>query len=185
MKKVIALLADGFEDIECIATVDLLRRAGIRVDLASIKDDVVQGGLGTKVVTDLLLSDIQEEYDALFLPGGKGVGKLDESDLVKSLIKEYNQKGKLVTAICAAPLILGKMGLLDNKKFTCYPEFEEFMPKGIHTPVGAVKDGNIITGKGVGFVYDFALMLIEELVGLDIKNKVYESTLIKEKSVSK
>lgn len=182
MKKVIAFLAEGFEDIELVGTVDLLRRAGVTVELVSITDKKeVKAGLGHIIITDKTIKEVNiDDYDMLFLPGGKGVQALDNNEFVRESIQKLNDNGKYITAICAAPLIFGKLGILDGKKFTCYPEFEQFMPKGIYRKVGVVKDGNIITGRGVGYVFDFALKLIEVLEGKEVKDKIASGTLVKE-----
>ena len=181
MIKIVVLLANGFEDIETITSIDIWRRGKVKVVLASIKDLEVQSGTGTKMIADVLIDEVKvEDYDLLFLPGGGGVQLLDDSDKVKKLIKQFMNKEKNIAAICAAPLILGKMGILDNRVFTCYPSFERFAPEGIYKETGVIQDGNIITGRGVAYVFDFALYILELLQGIDIRKNVEEGTLILE-----
>lgn len=181
MIKIVALLANGFEDIETITSIDIWRRGKIKVVLASIGDIAVQSGTGTKMFADVLIDDVKaEDYDLLFLPGGGGVKLLDDSVKVKDLIKEFMNQKKIVAAICAAPLILGKMGLLDNRVFTCYPSFERFAPEGVYKETGVIQDGNIITGRGVAYVFDFAFYILEQLQGVEMRKNVEEGTLITE-----
>jgi 4-methyl-5(b-hydroxyethyl)-thiazole monophosphate biosynthesis len=181
MKKILVLLANGFEDIEMVASVDLWRRGKIQVDLVSIGDLKVKTGTGSTILADVKIDDVNEtDYDLLFLPGGGGVKALDESKQVRKLISEFMKKEKYVSAICAAPLILGKMGILDNRVFTCYPSFEKFAPEGVYKTIGVIQDGNVITGRGVGYVFDFALYVLELLQGKDIRYQVEEGTLIVE-----
>ena len=181
MKKIIVLLANGFEDIEMFASVDLWKRGKIDVTLATISEMEVETGRGIKILADIHIDEVkEEEYDLLFLPGGGGVKGLDDSEQVKELIKLFIENGKYVSAICAAPLILGKMGILDNRVFTCYPTFERFAPEGVYKEVGVIQDGNVITGRGVGYVFDFALHILELLKGEKLRNAVEEGTLIQE-----
>jgi len=181
MKKVLVLLANGFEDIETFTFIDLLRRAKIKVDLVSINELTVKSGAGINIILDLKIKDISlDDYDLLFLPGGAGVKALDDSKEVKEAVLDFNKKGKLISAICAAPLILGKLGLLDSKNFTCYPSFEEFAKKGNYKEVGVVEDGNIITGRGIGFINEFSLHIIELLTSKEVKINIAKQTLINE-----
>jgi 4-methyl-5(b-hydroxyethyl)-thiazole monophosphate biosynthesis len=181
MANVLAILADGFEDIEAFATIDLLKRAGISVDIATIKHATALSSKGIEVKVPKQLNFIHpEEYDALFLPGGPGVENLDNSNLVREIIQSFDDRKAIIAAICAAPLILGKMNLLKDRQYTCYPSFERFGENGHYKVVPVVKDGHIITGRGVAYVFDFASTLIETLVGKETLDKVLEATLISE-----
>lgn len=181
MKKVLTFLADGFEDIEAVTVIDLLRRANIEVALVSIKNKEVTSGSGMTVVADYLVSEIDtDDFDMVFLPGGGGVKLLDESTDVKNTVLDYYHEGKFVAAICAAPLILGKLGLLDHKNFTCYPSFESFGQEGNYTKNGVEVDDNIITGRGVGYANQFGLRLIEVLLDTETSIKVGKATLLYE-----
>ena len=174
MKKVLVFLADGFEDIEAFTVVDLLRRAKIEIDLVSIKDITVKSGSGINILLNKLIEEVNvEDYDLVFLPGGGGVKALDESVLLKIIVVEFNNQDKYIAAICAAPLILGKLGLLDNIEFTCFPSFEQFAPKGKYK-----KSRNIITGRGIGYVNDFALHLIKILKSKEVRDNIAKQTLI-------
>lgn len=168
MKKAYIMLADGFEEIEGLTAVDLMRRAGIEVVMVSIKDDVnIKGARGINVVADTVISDKLTDGDMIILPGGMpGTNYLKESDMVKALVNCYNDSGKYIAAICAAPTVFGSMGLLNGKKATCYPGLEAGL-EGAMWPGEGVKvvvDGNIITSRGVGTAIDFALKLIEVLI---------------------
>lgn len=180
MKRVLCLLADGFEDIEAVAVIDLLKRAGISVDLLGINKKVVESSSGISYLTTMSFSDVVvSDYDMLFVPGGKGVSVLLDSEDVINLVNSFDSKKKYISAICAGPLVLNKANLLDGVEFTCYPSIETQIKNGIHIDKGVVVSNRITTGKGIGYVFDFSLSLIETLVGTDIKDKVKSSTLIK------
>ena len=181
MGKVLVLLANGFEDIEAITVIDLLRRAKIDVDIRAISNPPLVSGSVIQYKVDSILDSIKiDDYELLFLPGGGGVKELDSNLNVREIILEFNKSKKLIAAICAAPLILGKLGLLDNKRFTCYPSFEKFSKKGIYTKNGVELDSNIITGRGIAYVFDFAFTLIKILKGDDVLSSVKDSTLFNE-----
>lgn len=181
MNKVLVFLADGFEDIEAFTVIDLLRRAKIDVDLVSIKDITVKSGSGINILLNKLIEEVKvEKYDMVFLPGGGGVKALDDNERLKEIIMDFYIKNKYIAAICAAPLILGKLGLLDNIEFTCYPSFEQFAPKGIYKKVGVVQSGKIITGRGIAYANEFALCLINVLETKEDRDKIAEQTLITE-----
>ena len=178
MKKVLVLLANGFEDIEAITVIDLLRRAEIIVDVKSISNNIITSGSTIKYNIESNINDVSSsDYDMLFLPGGAGVKELDNSLKVKEIINDFIRLNKFVSAICAAPLILGKMGILENKRFTCYPSFERFSENGIYTRNGVEVDGLIVTGRGIAYVFDFAFTLIELLEGKSKVDTVKTSTL--------
>lgn len=181
MNKVLVFLADGFEDVEVFTVIDLLRRANIEVDLVSIKGINVNSGSGINILLDKVINDVKtDEYNLIFLPGGGGVKALDDNLRVKEIVMEFYEEKKYIAAICAAPLILGKLGLLDNIEFTCYPSFERFAEKGIYKEVGVVHSGNIITGRGIGHVNEFALYLVELLKSKEVRDNVANQTLISE-----
>lgn len=181
MSKAIIFLANGVEEVEFVGTVDILRRGNVEVTLCAIDELEVVTGKGIRVVADIHIDKIVDnDYDLLILPGGAGVKALDNSSKVKEIVRKFDSQKKYVSAICAAPLILGKMGLLNKRKFTCFPSFEEFGKNGIYMPVGVVQDEHIITGRGVGYVYEFALHLLEVLEGKKVRDEVSEKTLITE-----
>ena len=164
-------LADGFEEIEGLMVVDLLRRVGIKVDMVSISEAMaVSGSHGISVKADLLMKDIDfDAYELLVLPGGMpGTINLGECEVLCSELKKACENGKKIAAICAAPTVFGKLGLLKGKKACCYPDMEDGLI-GAEVSFDAVTvDGNITTSRGLGTALPFALALIEQL--LDKKN---------------
>lgn len=168
MAKVYIFLADGYEEIEGLTVVDLLRRAQIETVMVSITGDIYVTG-SHKIITkaDILFEKANfADADMLVLPGGMpGTNHLKNHEGLDRLLKEYGKKGKKLAAICAAPIVLGSKGLLQGKKATCYPGHEDELI-GAHIKNSAVvQDGNIITSKGMGTAIDFSLTLIENLVG--------------------
>ena len=179
MKKVYILFADGFEEVEGLTPVDLLRRAGIEVKMVSVTgNETVTGSHGISFKTDMLYSDEVLEGDMIVLPGGMpGTTHLKESQDVKTAVEYYNENGKYLAAICAAPTVYGEMGLLHGKKATCYPGLEHGL-LGAMLPgedYSVVQDGNIITSRGVGTAIDFALKLIEVLIDKKKADEIAES----------
>jgi len=166
LSKVYIFLADGFEEIEGLTVVDLLRRADIDITMVSIsgRPEIV-GSHNIIVKSDMLFEDADfSDADMLVLPGGKvGTDNLAAHEGLDRLLKDFASKGKLLAAICAAPSILGKKGLLKGKKAICYPGFEEYLTGAVVTDDAVVTDGNIITSKGLGTAIDFALAIIKKL----------------------
>lgn len=163
MPKILVTLYEGFEEIEAMAVIDILRRAGISVTTAGMPGNIVTSGQGVRVHADVRLLDVDpERFDGIVLPGGPGYSNLLRSASVLQLLRAFGGKGKLIGAICAAPLALHKAGLLKGKRATAYPGFErEFdMPR----PSRVVVDGNIVTSQGPGTAIEFALKLVELLV---------------------
>ncbi|MEG1615668.1 MAG: DJ-1/PfpI family protein [Bacteroidales bacterium] len=162
MQTAFLFLATGFEETEAITPIDVLRRAGIELKTISVSNEKnVTGAHGITVVADQLLSETDfTNATMLILPGGMpGTTNLKECVGLAKLLKEQNAKGGYIAAICAAPLVLGGLGLLHNKKATCYPGFEKELI-GAHVSADAVvKDGNIVTSKGPGTALEFALSL--------------------------
>lgn len=177
--KGLILFADGFEDSEGITTRDALLRARIEVISASITHtDKVITSHRLVVHADVLLNDVElDEYDFVILPGGmRGVENLSNSDLVLRTLKYFHDNQKDIYAICAAPSIIGKLGYLDNLPFTCYPGCEGGI-NGKYTgePV-TICNEHIITGKSMAYSLDFALAIINKLLGPEAKAKVEKST---------
>lgn len=178
-KKVLVYLATGFEESEAIVPVDMFRRAGYDVVLASIQDvrEVVSSHNVT-IVADKLAEDVSlEEFDAVFLPGGMpGSINLSQSWLVNSKIIDMASKGRLVSAICAAPsVVLANAGLLEGRRATCYPGCGKYSKKDDFTSAGVEVDGNIITGKSAGYAFDLAIEVIRKLSGDDEAGKAASS----------
>lgn len=182
-KKVLVVLAEGFEEIEAVATIDLLRRAELEIIIASIEKRVlVRGSRRIAVEANIALKDFSDVPDALVLPGGMpGVENLANSEMVCDLVKKCNQEGKIIAAICAAPAyVLTKCGILEGKRATCYPGDEKRFSAGTtYVNEDVVIDANLITSQGVGAVFNFALAIIGNLLGPEAAAKVKERTLIK------
>lgn len=175
MKTVYVFLADGFEEIEALATVDVLRRAGVKVITVSINPtEVVTGAHGVPVAADVLFNDAAlAEADMLVLPGGMpGAANLDAHEGLRTAISAHAEAGKWLGAICAAPMVYGHMGLLNGKKATCYPGFEGELKGAAYTAASVEMDGRIITGKGPAVVLPFAYALAEVLVGKEVVAQV-------------
>ncbi len=169
MKRAVMLFAEGFEEVEALMTVDLLRRAEIEVTLAAIESKVqlVTGSHGIGVKMDGTLEQIEmREQDAIILPGGMpGTLHLGESSAVCKTLQEMNEAGKIVAAICAAPSVLGACGILQGKRATSYPGFEEKLSGAeVVTDQPVVVDGNVVTSRGLGTAMEFGFALIEKLV---------------------
>ncbi len=178
-KKCLIFLAEGFEEIEALTVVDLLRRAEIQIDMVSITGNKqVTGAHGITVQADMLFEQADvANADALVLPGGMpGTRNLEAYEPLIAALKQANQEGKVIGAICAAPLVLGVNHLLDGKKASCYPGFEKEL-LGAKVSFDAVsKDGNIITSRGMGTAIAFAseiiATLLDEKTAQDIEKSI-------------
>lgn len=167
-------LDNGFEEIEAVTTIDLLRRASIPLTTVSITGlAMVQGAHNVAVQADARIDDVDfSDAETLILPGG--ATHLDSSNALCDLLRKHNAEGKLIAAICAAPSVLGKLGLLEGKQATCYPGFESYLGESY---VGGlvVESKNIITAKGPGLSTDFAFCLIDKLAGSDVADQIYDA----------
>ena len=163
---VYVFLADGFEEIEALGTVDILRRSELEVKTVSINETLeVCGTHGIKVTADILTSDVNEDdVDAIVLPGGMpGADNLENCKFVTDLISKCAKEGKIVAAICAAPKVPGVLGLLSGVKATCYPGFEARLFSAKLSNKRVVCDKNFITAKGAGVTHEFALAIATAL----------------------
>ena len=167
-------LANGFEEIEALATVDILRRAGVEVVTVGVGSKMPQGAHGIAVCADIAENELDLAHiDGVVLPGGMpGTTNLEASAIVQATVKSAYERNLLVAAICAAPSILGHGGYLNGKKATCYPGFEQELTNAIVTNAGVVKDGNIITASGAGVAVDFALELVRYLVSDEMADSI-------------
>ena len=175
MAKVYAFLADGLEEVECLAVVDVLRRSGVEVTLVSVTGDrKVTGSHGIELGTDAVFEDVNPDVaDVLFLPGGMpGTNNLKAHMGLRAAVECANKQGRRIAAICAAPSILGSMGLLKGRTATCYPGFEDQLTGVSYTSQGVVTDGNITTGRVLGFALDMGLELIRLLQGPQQAQKI-------------
>lgn len=171
-KHAIIILADGFEEVEAITPVDLLKRAGIAVTTLGLTSLEVKGSHDIVIKADMLLNDFNGKYDALILPGGPGHKNLLGSHKVLHLVNTSFQRKLLCAAICAAPSIFGKAGILTNKKATCFPGYEDKLGDAIFVKEKVVRDGAIITSRGAGTALEFGLEIIDYLVGTAEAEKV-------------
>lgn len=173
-------LANGFEEIEALCVLDFLRRAGAEAKTVGVNGKIACGSHGIDVICDMTENelDLNSDFDMVILPGGMpGSVNLDNSLVVDTMVKRAYKENKLLCAICAAPFILGKRGMLKNKRATCYPGFENQLEGAIIVNEGVVRDGNIITGRAMGSSHDFALEIVEALVGKEMKDKLKEAVL--------
>ena len=173
------MLADGFEEIEALAFVDILRRAQIDVQTVSAYGtDTVKGSHGIAVVPDIKIDDIKSISDGIVLPGGlPGTYNLRDNEKVVELLKKFNINGKYVAAICAAPSVLGGLGFLKEKHATCYPSFEETLTEAVISEDRVVVDGNVITSRGAGTAHDFAFKFVELIKGKNVADDIRSSML--------
>lgn len=167
-------LDNGFEEIEAITTIDLLRRANIALTTVSVTgQEWVMGAHNIPVKADILIANADfADAEMLILPGG--ATKLHECEALCDLLIKHNNQDKLIAAICAAPSVLGRLGLLQDKQATCYPGFEDYLGENYIDGL-VVESKNIITAKGPGLSSDFAFCLIEKLVGGEIADQVYDA----------
>ena len=172
-------LAEGFEEIEAITPLDLLRRAGVDVTTFAVgTEKTVTGAHGIPVVCDEILEDLKGDFDLIILPGGMpGTKNLAASEKVKKIVLRQNERGKGIAAICAAPTVLGALGLLKNKKATCYPGMEPLLFAETVSLEKVAEDGNIVTSRGAGTAYHFALRLIARLKGEDTARQIAAGTV--------
>lgn len=177
MSEVKVFLADGFEEIEGLTVVDLLRRAGIDVKTVSIMErSEIHGAHGIDVKADEVFGDADfSDAEMLVLPGGMpGTLYLKEHKGLQALLKKANAEGKKLAAICAAPTVLGGMKLLEGKRAVCYPSMEDGLTGAEVLYDHVVTDGNITTSRGLGTAIDFALRLIAVLRGQELADRIGE-----------
>ena len=178
MGKVYAFLADGSEEVELLAVVDVLLRGGQDVKLVSVTGKKnVTGSHGIKLQADVLMEQTNlKDADVLFLPGGMpGTRNLGASQELVYALNEANQDNRRIAAICAAPSILGRLGMLEGKKATCFPGFEEELKGADVVRQGVVTDGNITTARGLGYALDMGIELLALLVDKNHARKIKEA----------
>lgn len=174
--KVLILYADGFEDVEALATRDVLVRA--KIDVMDVKvnksEQLVTSSHKVSISGFKSIKNINvDEFNAIILPGGsRGVNNLLNSNEVIELVKEFHNKNKLVCAICAAPMVLDKAGLLKEKRFTCYPGCEKGL-EGIYTGEEVVVLDKLITARSMLYSIPFGLAIIEKLLGKEVRDTIY------------
>ncbi len=172
------LLADGFEEIEALAFVDILRRAGIETQTVSVQNSkTVTGAHGITVLPDLPLKKLDsKKLDAVMLPGGMpGAQHLKDSEEVAALLRYAHQQEKLIGAICAAPMVLGALGLLDGRQAVCFPGYESELTGATVCSDPVVEDGNIITSKGPGTTAEFASAFVRRFCDVATADTIISS----------
>ncbi len=181
MKPIYIHLTEGFEEIEAITIVDVLRRAALNIQTVSLTGKLeVSGSHGIIIKADTLFEKVNyEEAQMIILPGGMPGSKnlMEHPGLKKQLLK-FGEEGKYIAAICAAPMVLGDLGILKGKKAVCYPGFEGYLNGAMLQTSLTCVDGSIITGKGVGTALDFALKIVELLRGSETYEKLRQAMLV-------
>lgn len=176
-KKVGMMVANGYEEVEMLTVVDLLRRAGMTCDIISVTGEKeLTSSHKVTVIADLMYEEADfDSYDALVIPGGMpGTTNLGKHAGVCEQLKTACANGKLIAAICAAPTVFGKLGLLEGKKAICYPGMEDQLTGAEVTCESAVRDGNIITSRGMGTAIDFGLAIIAYYEGEEVAEDLAE-----------
>ena len=181
MKNVLVALAPGFEEIETITVVDILRRAGAKVFLAGTVEGAIEGSRGVRIIADMALeSAVSQNWDLLVLPGGQpGTDNLKKHSVVVELIQKLHEEHKLIAAICAAPLVLQSAGILKDNTITSHPSVEEKLNAINYSQERVVVDGNIITSRSPGTAMEFAMKLVELLFGKERMEVVNKGVLAK------
>lgn len=170
MKTICIFLANGFEEVEALAPLDVLRRGGLEVKTVSVTGEkMVTSSHGVTLAADLLFEELdKEEVAMIVLPGGlPGATNLDAHEGLGHLIMDFAEVGKPLAAICAGPMVYGNRGLLAGKNATCYPGFDKYLEGANYTANLVEKDGNFITGKGPGAAWAFAFAILETFVGAE------------------
>ena len=180
MKKVVVILAEGFEEVEAVTPIDFLRRAGLDVFTAGLSGKLVEGSHGILIQADGTIDEVPDNIHAVVIPGGRpGADNIAESAAALNLISSAFNRGALVAAICASPgIVLHKIPILNHKKATCYPGFQKYFPDDaiyLETPV--VTDGNLITSMGPGTAAAFSIEIIRYLSGDEPADAVYKGSL--------
>lgn len=179
--KIAVFLADGFEEVEAFTLVDYLRRTGMDVPLVGIGKKILTGAHGVRVESDEVIDNFSSTLDAVALPGGMpGAENLAASAKVELLCRTLLGEGKLVAAICAAPVVaLDAFGLLKERRFTCYPSFEKNANDGIFCEDRVVVDRNLITSRGPGTAGELAVEIIRYLLGDEMAQKIENDVLLR------
>ena len=179
MGRVLMFLAPGFEEIEAVTIIDLLRRAGIDITIAGLEKDRVTGSHDITIACDAFYENVNaDDYDYLILPGGQpGTNNLKKNQQVLETIRRFDRKKKIIAAICAAPTVLQTAGILNSIRVTSYPSEKNVFDPSRYEEDDVVSDGNIITSRGVGTAVDFALNIIGKIKGNAIKLQTAERIL--------
>jgi 4-methyl-5(b-hydroxyethyl)-thiazole monophosphate biosynthesis len=179
MAKVVNLLADGFEELEAVAIIDVLRRAEIEIVSAGLHEGTVSSARNVNIIPDTSIDAISaDDFEMLVLPGGiPGSDNLNADERVRKLIQDFNTKGKITGAICAAPYVLANAGILDGKRATSYPTFKDRLGSAVYEEKTVVEDGNVLTSRGPGTALCFGLAIVERLAGKERLNRLRKPCL--------
>ena len=179
MSKVIILLATGFEEVEAITVIDILRRADIDTTIVGLEKELIKGSHDISIKGDMYYEDINiNEYDFMILPGGQpGTNNLKSNSKVIKWLQKFNDEKRNIAAICAAPTVLEKANIIENVKITSYPSEKDMFNADLYCEENVVKDNNIITSRGVGTAIDFSLELVNSIKGKKIRDKVASKIL--------
>jgi len=180
MPRVAVILADGFEELEAIAVIDVLRRGEIDTVIAGLHDGNITSARRVRVMPDTVIDTVRaDDFDVIVLPGGQpGADNLNADVRVKELIRQFSQKGKITAAICAAPYVLANAGVLVGKHVTSYPTYKDRLGGGVYEEKSVVIDGNVLTSRGAGTALDFGLAIVEKLAGREKALKIRDGMLI-------
>ncbi len=180
MPRVAVILADGFEEVEAVAIIDVLRRAGIDTVIAGLHDGPITSARKVRIIPDTAVNTVKaDDFDMLVLPGGQpGADNLNADERVIALIKSFAQKGKLTGAICAAPIVLGKAGVLAGKHATAYPSYKDKLGGATYEEKAVVEDGTVLTSRGAGTALAFGLANVARLMSAEKARKIKEAMLI-------
>jgi protein deglycase len=181
MQRVAIILADGFEEVEAVSIIDVLRRAGVDTVVAGLNAGPVVSARKVRIIPDAVIDTVKsDDFDMVVLPGGQpGSDNLNADPRVKELIKSFSEKGKLMGAICAAPYVLANAGVLEGRRVTSYPTYKDRLSNAIYEERDVVADGNVLTSRGAGTALAFGLAIVERLVSREAAQKVREAMLIK------
>ncbi len=181
MKRVVVPLADGFEEIEAMSIIDILRRADIDTVIAGLHEGPILSARGIKLIPDTTIDKINaDDFDMIVLPGGQpGTDNLNADETVRKLIQDFYNKGKLTGAICAAPYVLANSGILKGKKATSYPSYKDKLKDADYLEESVVEDSNVLTSRGPGTAACFAFKIVEKLVGKEKAEQLKEAMLFK------
>ena len=179
--KILVPLAEGFEEIEFSTFVDILRRAGMTVTVAGLKECAISRAHSVSLTPDTLIDKVSaDDFDVIVLPGGNpGYVNLEKSEKVLQLVREMHDRNKYVTAICAAPSVLAKAGVIQGKRATIFPGMEDALTGAQYSKGRVVIDGRIITSQGPGTAMEFAIKLVEVLAGRNKAEEVAMGVLTK------
>jgi 4-methyl-5(b-hydroxyethyl)-thiazole monophosphate biosynthesis len=180
MPKVVLVLADGFEEVEAMSIIDVLRRAELDTVIAGLHDGPIISTRKVKVLPDMVIDMVKvDDFDMIVLPGGQpGADNMHADERVIQLIKKFAQQNKLIGAICAAPIVLAKAGVLQGKHVTSFPSYRDRFESSLYEEKTVVEDGNILTSRGPGTALAFALAIVERLVGKEKAQKIKAAMLI-------